>query len=247
MTGTAIIKVENDKRIDTLKDEIKRRDRRIEELRSEIDEQRDLIERLRENVDDFANCLESWKEAFEMELNEKGEWTWQPFQMESLECRFTVEAQRKEHNALVAKHNELTRKWNAKLLGGQPVGRPLNASETQIKTVLEMRERGTSLRTIAEETGLSLNTVRTVVDKKRDAGRAARRHKMLLPRARASNTSAIGWEPEEFEIARTPEDRQKAIKFKRQKRTIDALPKRAQTVVEKSRALITEANGLGKR
>ena len=179
-----------------------------------------------------------------MEQAEDDKWSWGPFVREAYEWRHTADQHRNEHNALVAKHNELARKWNAKLVGGQPVGRPLGASETQIKTVLEMRERGTSLRNIAEETGLGLNTVRTVVDKKRDVGRAARRSKMLLRRLRAN--ADIGWETEEYEIERTPEDRQRAIKFKRQKRVIDALPKQAQRVVEEGRALIKEATGLGR-
>jgi hypothetical protein len=58
-----------------------------------------------------------------------------------------------------------------KLLGGQPVGRPLAAGEGQIATVLQLRASGTSLRDIVEETGLGLSTVRTIIDKKRDAGR----------------------------------------------------------------------------
>lgn len=223
------------RRIGELKDEIKQCDRRIEELRQEIDEQRDLIQRLSEYADDYANTIERWKEAFGMEQTEDGKWSWGPFVREAYEWRHNADWHRKEHNALVAKHNELTRKWNVKLIGGQPVGRPLGASETQIKTVLEIRERGTSLRSIAEETGLGLNTVRTVVDKKRDAGRAARRSRMLLRRIRTDGPSDIGWETEEYEIERTPEDRQKAVKFKRQKRAIDALPKQAQRVVEGGR------------
>jgi hypothetical protein len=52
-------------------------------------------------------------------------------------------------------YNELARKWNYKILGGQAVGRPLAASEAQIA----LRDAGMSLRTIAEETSLGLNTV----------------------------------------------------------------------------------------
>jgi hypothetical protein len=73
-----------------------------------------------------------------------------------MEHRFNIEHQHGENNALVAKHNELARKWNYKILGGQPVGRPLAASEAQTA----LRDAGTSLRDIAEETSLGLNTVR---------------------------------------------------------------------------------------
>jgi hypothetical protein len=47
---------------------------------------------------------------------------------------------------------------------------------------------------------------------------------------------AAGWEGEATEIDRVPDARQKAIKFKRQKRAIDALPQRTQRVVEGGRA-----------
>jgi Helix-turn-helix domain of resolvase len=230
-------------RIGELRDEVKHRDQRIEELRCEIDEQRELIQRLSEYADDYANTIERWKEAFGMEQTEDGKWSWGPFVREAYEWRHNADWHRKEHNALTQKHNDLVARWNRKIAGGQPVGRPLGASETQIKTVLEMRERGTSLRNIAEETGLGLNTVRTIVDKKRDAGRA-RRSKMLLRRVHAN--SDIGLETKEYEIERTPEDRQKATKFKRQKRVIDTLPQQAQRVVKDGRALVTEAKGLGR-
>jgi hypothetical protein len=55
-----------------------------------------------------------------------------------------------------------------------------------------------------------------------------------------------GLEEEAWEIEREPDARQRASKFKRQKRTIDALPKQAQRVVEEGRALIKEAKGLGR-
>jgi hypothetical protein len=52
------------------------------------------------------------------------------------------------------------------------------------------------------------------------------------------------WQTPEFEIERAPDARQKAVKFKRQKRSIDALPQQAQRVVEDGRALVEEAKGL---
>ncbi len=47
----------------------------------------------------------------------------------------------------------------------QPVGRPLAASEAQQATVRKLRKAGKSLRWIAEETALGLNTVRTILVK----------------------------------------------------------------------------------
>jgi hypothetical protein len=55
-----------------------------------------------------------------------------------------------------------------------------------------------------------------------------------------------GWEFEETERERTAEERQKAIKFKRQKRTIEALPKQVQHALEEGQALRKEAKGLGR-
>ena len=55
------------------------------------------------------------------------------------------------------------------------------------------------------------------------------------------NIEASGYELEEWEPERTPDDRKKAIKWKRQKRTIDALPQQAQRVVKEGQALIKEA------
>jgi hypothetical protein len=180
-----------------------------------------------------------------MVLNDDGVWTWGPYVMESQKCKIELEWQRKEHNALVQNHNDLVRKWNhahcVKVLGGQPVGRPLAASEAQIVQVLNLRNAGMSLRAIADETSLGLNTVRTIIDKKRNAGRVARRAHMLMRK-----DEITGLEEEAWEIEREPDARQRASKFKRQKRTIDALPKQAQRVVEEGRALIKEAKGLGR-
>jgi hypothetical protein len=234
----------SNKRIGELEDEIKARDRRIEDLRTEIDEQRDLISRLREHAEDYDQCIERWCETFGMQMTDDGAWTWGPYVEESTKCRIELEWQRKEHNDLVQQHNDLVRKWNMKLLGGQPVGRPLGASPAQIAQVLELRNDGMSLRSIETTTSLSLSTVRTIVDKKHNAGRARRRAGQLM--GRIHKQAKEKWEAEEWEIPREKDAKQKASKFKRQKQTLDALPKQAQRVVEDGRALIKEAKGLGK-
>jgi DNA-binding CsgD family transcriptional regulator len=77
----------------------------------------------------------------------------------------------------------------------QPVGRPLAASEAQQATVRRLRKAGKSLRWIAEETSLGLNTVRTIVGKveqrrehnrrtadRRRVARHAAKHAMGVPR-----------------------------------------------------------------
>ena len=201
---------DNERKIGELQDEVKHRDRRIAELRQEIDAQRDLIERLEENVEAGGNVIESWCETFDMEQTADG-WTWKPFW--------------EEHWAMIASYNELVHRFNklVPLINKQPVGRPLAASETQCAQVSKLRKAGTSLRGISEETGLGLNTVRTIVGK-----------------ANGTDRTTKGWR------ARIEPDRAQVTRWKRQRRTGNALPRRAQNVVEQGRALRKEAKGLGR-
>jgi hypothetical protein len=198
-------------RIAALEDDIKMRDRRIEELRREVDELRDLVRRMEEQVEDAGNVIERWAEAFDMEMTEKGSWTWKPFW--------------DEHVKLVERYNDLVRRWNrfVPLINRQPVGRPLAASEAQCASVLKLRKAGSSLRDIAEETSLGLNTVRTIVNKADGNDRTSRKYR-----------------------ARIEPDRQKAITWKRRKRTGDALPGQVQHTFEEGKALLKEAKGLGR-
>jgi hypothetical protein len=198
-----------------LEDELKVRDRRIEELRKEIDENRDLIQRLREHAEDYVNCLEAWKDALGMVMTEDGKWTWAPFW--------------DDHNALIDDYNELVRDWNKwlPLINREPrnVGRPLAASEAQVAEVWKLRKGGRSLRGIAEDTSLGLDTVRTIVGKMIGRDRTTRKHRSRLERI---------------------DNRRQQVTWKRQRRTGNALPGRAQRVVEEGNALIKEAKGLGK-
>jgi hypothetical protein len=206
-------------RIAALKDEITQKNRRIEELRREIDEYRDLIERLREHTEDHVNCLERWKEAFGMTQGEDGKWgmvSWW-----------------ETHHALHVENAKLVREFNhlvddyVPVINGRhrPVGRPIAASDKQQATVLKLHKAGKSLRGIVEETSLGLATVRTIVDKRAGTDRTSMKH-----RAR---------------VERIDPDRQRQITWKRQKRTGDALPQRAQCVIDDGRDLIKEAKGLG--
>jgi hypothetical protein len=194
------------RRIGELQDEIRHRDRRINELRREIDEQRDLVRRMEEHLEDYRHNVEAWCETFGMEMTEDGAWSWKPFW--------------EKHARVVESYNDLVKRWNryVPLIKGQPVGRPLAASEAQCAQVRRLREAGRSLRAIAEETGLGLNTVRTIVDKARGADRTVRRHR-----------------------ARIEPDRQAAIEWRRRKRIGDALPGRVNRLLEDNRGLREEA------
>src|SRR5262249_41560490 len=153
------------KTVGELQDELKAKDRRIEELREEIDEQRDLTRRLREKVEDAIAVVDRWAETFDMVQSESGGWTWGPFW--------------DEHNKLVDEYNALVRNWNkwVPVINGrtQPVGRPLAASEAQCAEVLKLHKQGRSLRGIAEEMTLGLNTVRTIVDQRRGSDRTTKK------------------------------------------------------------------------
>jgi hypothetical protein len=197
-----------------LRDELKTRDRRIEELRQEIDELRDLVHRMREHAEDYNSTMERWTETFEMVQTESGGWTWGPFW--------------DKHNELVDDYNDLVRRWNKylPLIHGrtQPVGRPLAASEAQVAEVLRRHKAGRSLRGIADDTSLGLNTVRTIVSKKNGTDRTTKKHRDRVER---------------IELDR-------AQRWKRQKRTGDALPRQVQRLIEEGQALIKEAKGLGR-
>ena len=65
--------------LDWFRDELRQRDRLITDIREEKDEQTDLIRRLREHAEDYEATMERWRETFEMELTDKGSWTWKPF------------------------------------------------------------------------------------------------------------------------------------------------------------------------
>ena len=198
-----------------LEDELKVKERRIEELRQEIDEQRELIDRLRENSEEADGVFEAWIETFEMERTDSGGLTWKPFWQ--------------EHNQLIDDYNDLVRRWNKYLpvINREPrnVGRPLAASEAQVVQVQKLRKAGRSLRGIAEDTSLSVDTVRTIVGKMNGQDRTTTKHRQRLERI---------------------DERQRLVKWKRQRRTGDALPRRVQRVVEGGRALVKEAKGLGR-
>jgi hypothetical protein len=99
--------------------------------------------------------IERWIEAFEMELGDDGVWRWK--------------AEFAEGDVWFRKYQELLRKWNKLVpeynatINPQPVGRPLAASEAQEVQVRRLRKSGASLRAIVDETGLGLQTVRTIV------------------------------------------------------------------------------------
>jgi hypothetical protein len=139
---------------------------RIIELRAELDKERNLIaamrehiERAHEQVERSNQTIKHWIDGFHMTLTDKG-WAWKG---DLIEC----------YNDLLNKYNELAKKWNRYIRSfkiPQAVGRPLRASEVQQAQVRKLRKVGHTLREIANETNLSLQTIRTILGQKGGVG-----------------------------------------------------------------------------
>jgi Helix-turn-helix domain of resolvase len=200
----------NDQRIDKLEDEIKQRDRRIAELKHELDEARDLQQRLTDQVQDSNNQIDNWIQAFEMEPNEAGVWQWKRSFVEGDDWY-------KEYQTIMRQWNKFVPEYNAAILR-RNVGRPLAASDAQAAHVRKLHKAGKSLRWIAEETNLGVNTVRTIVGKADGTDRTTIKHLQRIDPDRA---------------------RPKQWTAKRQQR--DALPKRINELRKAGDDLIKEA------
>jgi uncharacterized coiled-coil protein SlyX len=155
-----------EKRIGELEDTLKQRDRQIADLRRDLDEQSRLIGRLREKLQERRELTERWIDAFDLEPDDKGGWKipngWRKYG----ELWQTYESLQKKWNAIVPEFNAVVapRRRN--------FGRPLLASPAQQDDVRARRKRGESLRAIAEDTALGLQTVRTILDKADGTDRA---------------------------------------------------------------------------
>ena len=116
-----------------------------------------------EQIEDSSVIREQWIEAFDMRLNDEDEWEWDHILLWGDEWR--------------DKYLALLRKWNAAVgdfnnrVAPRNVGRPLAASDAQVTEVRKLHKRGMSLRGIADETSLSLATVRTIVGQKNGTDR----------------------------------------------------------------------------
>jgi hypothetical protein len=152
-----------------------------------------------------------------MEMTDDGAWTWGPFW--------------DEHNKLVEDYNDLVKRWNRNIpiinAGLMDVGRPLAASGAQVRTVTKLHKAGKSLRWIVDDTNLSLRTVRTIVEKSEGTDRTTKRRRQRVER---------------IEIDKFTRSHEKRVR-----RTIDAVPKQVQAVIEAGQSLVKEAKGLGRK
>jgi hypothetical protein len=165
-------------RVADLEDQLKERDRRLADLKRDLDVERDLTQRLDEHLRDASDMIEQWKQAFDMVLNEEGLWVWDSSFAQGEQWLQKYQALLREWNAFVPDYNAVVRPRN--------VGRPLAASEAQCDQVRKLRKAGASLRGIAEETNLTLTTVRTIVDQADGVDRTTRKHLARIDPDRAA-------------------------------------------------------------
>ena len=125
-----------------------------------------------------------------------------------------------DYEELRAKYNKLVGRFNKHIARLQPIGRPLGASEAQEADVVKRHKRGESLRNIAEETNLGLRTVRTIVGRANGTDRTTVRRRMRL-----------GLEP-------------KPVSDLSRQRSIKALPRRVNALLNDKAELLKEAKGL---
>lgn len=200
-------------RIAELEDKLKQSERRVQELKADLDKERDLVSRMREHVESCSAQTESWIEAFDMVLGDDGKWHWNP----------TLAA----GNEWFEKYSGLLRQWNAavndfnSVVAPRNVGRPLEASEAQRAQVLKLRKGGMSLRAIADEVSLGLQTVRTIVGQRDGTDRTTVKY-----------------------ARRIDPERTAAVRWRARQRTRDGLPKRINESLADGRDLVKEAKGL---
>ena len=159
--------MDSDKRVVELEETLKQRDKQLAELRSDRDADGAVIADMISQVQDADDMVEQWIAAFDMVQDDNGDWEWR----KGLATAF---------DDLHARYQDLRRRWNEFVPAYNAVvapkrrnfGRPLQASPKQQENVRERRKRGDSLRTISEDTALSLRTVRTILGKADGTDRA---------------------------------------------------------------------------
>lgn len=165
-------------RIAELEAALARRDKRIEELKDEVKKGADLIDQFREQAEDTATLIDDWIVACDMEQDSDGVWLWGPNVSRLANLYSTL---RDDHEKLVRKWNRFVGEYNG-TIRPRDRGRPLAASEHQASKVRKLRKAGTSLRKIVAQTGLGLRTVRTILEKDAGTDRTTKRTNELRRR-----------------------------------------------------------------
>ena len=139
-----------------LHERLREAEQRLAEVKAERDEARDLNRRMEEQVTESNAVIDRWIEAFDMSLGDDGQWQWAA----GLVGKY--DDLREKYLAILKDWNKFVPQYNARV-APKEIGRPLDASAAQCKQVMRLRSAGRSLRSIADETNLSFQTVRTIV------------------------------------------------------------------------------------
>jgi chromosome segregation ATPase len=203
-------------RIMQLEDDLKIALQRVDEMREERDEANATVAKALEHLQEHREIMERWRMIFHMIEVSPGKWEWETDHWLADYNRLFDENRR-----LVSENYKL---W-CRIVPGD-IGRPLAASEAQCEQVLKLRKEGTPLRLIVDETGLGLQTVRTII------GRETRSDRTTVKRKRKHM-------PE-------PPDKAAVASHKASKRTFEALPRQVAKHLEAGAELIKAAKGLGR-
>src|SRR5438067_1763881 len=116
-----------------LENSLKLKDEKIKELRKELREATDLNDELTEQVQSANELFDQWIDAFEMVIGEDGKWTIPFADLQNERARIMDQYQHllRDWNRFVGKYNDVVAEQPAK-----SVGRPLAASEGQVKEVM---------------------------------------------------------------------------------------------------------------
>jgi hypothetical protein len=208
--------MDQNERIGELEDEIRFLQAHIEDLGRQRENDRSLIAEMAEHVQEADEMIERWVDAFDMERDNNGVWRWP----DDIWTRYS--ALHGEHIDLVLEWNRIVKEYNAVVASKKRnFGRPLAASPAQQQSVLAKHNTGQSLRAIAADTGLGLQTVRTIIDKADGVDRATRvRLEKIAP----------------DKLAEADERRRRKIR--------NTLPKQITAQLKEGKALLKRAKGL---
>lgn len=193
---------------------------RIGELEDQIKRKDERIAELRDEIDELRDLTSRLREHAEDYVNCLESWKETFGMVMTDDGKWTWEPFWDERDKLIDDYNKMVRDWNRHVVPPRNVGRPLAASDAQVTQVRKLHKAGRSLRWIMEETSLGFQTVRTIVGQVDGTDGTSQRH-----------------------MGRIDPDRLRQARWKRQRRTGDALPRRVQRVIEDGHALAKEARG----
>lgn len=207
-------------RIAELEHAVQHRESQLKEAREDRDNALELVGQMREQLEQSNDLIENWIEVFELQQDSAGVWIFDPNQAALWEAHDRLQ---EEHRLLIRDWNRFVRRYNATITP-RDVGRPVAASEAQVREVRKLHKGGASLRKIASAMGLGVRTVRTIVEKARGTDRTSRRA---------------------TELRKREYNRLRGAAWRARKRALVELPKRISSTRARGLELVKAAKGLG--